>query len=358
MSECNSSAETRRSFKGEWLTRVMDTNAALAAAGDPRALKGSEGTVLMAVAASTNDLTLGDAWPSVETIAARAGISVRMAKKALARLRDAGWLRVTRLGGLKGQPRSTTAYAMAYPDVASSATSTPPTGEPQFTGTGTGEPQFTGTGEPQFTGTGEPQFTRNGSLEMGPLKWVLENASDAPPRRTPSIADATEGATRALFDSDRDSNSAQTDDVIDAEVIDEPPTAATAPAAHAAIPDPTHVVIQAKELAEYAARQLRSHGSLKAICSRKTPNAFAELLNLGARNEQIRFAIDYAIEHRYWSGRVTTPEDITRNYDRIVADIRADMIQRNTPTRGESIADKNARLLAAAAAADRQETPA
>ena len=39
-------------------------------------------------------------------------------------------------------------------------------------------------------------------------------------------------------------------------------------------------------------------------------------------------------------------------------DIRADMIQRQTPTRGESIADKNARLLAAAAAADRQETPA
>lgn len=145
------------------------------------------------------------------------------------------------------------------------------------------------------------------------------------------------------------------DDVIDAEVIDEPPAA---PAAPAAIPDPTSVVIQAKELAEYAARQLRSHGSLKAICSRKTPNAFAELLNLGARNEQIRFAIDYAIEHRYWSGRVTTPEDITRYYDRIVADIRADMIQRNTPTRGESIADKNARLLAAAAAADRQETPA
>lgn len=144
-------------------------------------------------------------------------------------------------------------------------------------------------------------------------------------------------------------------DVIDAEVIDEHPAA---PAAPAAIPDPAHVVIQAKELAEYAARQLRSHGSLKAICSRKTPNAFAELLNLGARSEQIRFAIDYAIEHRYWSGRVTTPEDITHHYDRIVADIRADMIQRKTPTRGESIADKNARLLAAAAAADRQETPA
>ena len=145
------------------------------------------------------------------------------------------------------------------------------------------------------------------------------------------------------------------DDVIDAEVIEEPPAA---PAAPAAIPDTASVVIQAKELAEYAARQLRSHGSLKAICSRKTPNAFAELLNLGARNEQIRFAIDYAIEHRYWSGRVTTPEDITHYYDRIVADIRADMIQRKTPTRGESIADKNARLLAAAAAADRQETPA
>ena len=152
-----------------------------------------------------------------------------------------------------------------------------------------------------------------------------------------------------------DSPDEGTDDVIDAEVIDEHPTA---PAAPAAIPDPTPVVIQAKELAEYAAGQLRAHGSLKAICSRKTPNAFAELLNLGARNEQIRFAIDYAIGHRYWSGRVTTPEDITRNYDRIVADIRADMIQRNTPTRGESIADKNARLLAAAAAADRQETPA
>lgn len=190
---------------------------------------------------------------------------------------------------------------------------------------------------------------------MDPLKWVLENASDAPPRRTPSIADATEGATRALLDSDRDSNSAQTDDVIDAEVIDDPPTAAAAPAA---IPDPTHVVIQAKELAEYAARQLRAHGSLKAICSRKTPNAFAELLNLGAREEQIRYAIDYAISHRYWSGRVTTPEDIAHYYDRIVADIRATMIQKSTPTRGESIADKNARLLAAAAAADLQETPA
>ena len=158
-------------------------------------------------------------------------------------------------------------------------------------------------------------------------------------------------ATLPIPDSPDDEDS----DVIDAEVIDEPPAA---PAAPAAIPDPVSVVIQAKELAEYAARQLRSHGSLKAICSRKTPNAFAELLNLGARNEQIRFAIDYAIGHRYWSGRVTTPEDITRNYDRIVADIRADMIQRNTPTRGESIADKNARLLAAAAAADRQETPA
>lgn len=145
------------------------------------------------------------------------------------------------------------------------------------------------------------------------------------------------------------------DDVIDAEVIDEP---TAAPAAVTAIPDPTPVVIQAKELAEYAARQLRAHGSLKAICSRKTPNAFAELLNLGAREEQIRYAIDYAIGHHYWSGRVTTPEDITHYYDRIVANIRSDMIQKSTPTRGESITDKNARLLAAAAAADRQETPA
>lgn len=152
-----------------------------------------------------------------------------------------------------------------------------------------------------------------------------------------------------------DSPDDEDSDVIDAEVIDEPPAT---PAAHAAIPDPTPVILQAKELAEYAAGQLRAHGSLKAICSRKTPNAFAELLNLGARPEQIRYAIDYAIEHRYWSGRVTTPEDITHYYDRIVADIRADMIQRSTPTRGESIADKNARLLAAAAAADRQETPA
>lgn len=144
-------------------------------------------------------------------------------------------------------------------------------------------------------------------------------------------------------------------DVIDAEVIDDH---STTPAIPAHIPDPARTIHAAQELAEYAAGQLRSHGSLKAICSRKTPNAFAELLNLGAREEQIRYAIDYAIGHRYWSGRVTTPEDITHYYDRIVADIRADMIQRKTPTRGESIADKNARLLAAAAAADRQETPA
>lgn len=130
------SAETRRSSKGEWLSRVMDANAALAAAGDPRALKGSEGTVLMAVAASANDVTLSDAWPSRATIAARAGVSERMAKAALARLRDAGWLRVTRQGGMNGEHRAT-AYALAHPEVAEPATSD--RAEPATSDTGGGK---------------------------------------------------------------------------------------------------------------------------------------------------------------------------------------------------------------------------
>lgn len=205
------SAETRRSSKGQWLSRVRDANAALAAAGDPRALKGSEWGVLVVVGSYANDFTLGDAWPSVDTIAAGAGVSVRMANKALARLRDAGWLRVTRLGGVKGQPRATTVYAMAYPDCAEPATSdrpNTPTPEAQFRGTP--EAQFRGTSEAQFRGTPEAQFSQNGSSEVVPSKWFLGsgNASDAPPRRCTPAADATgEAIARAVSESDPESNS-------------------------------------------------------------------------------------------------------------------------------------------------------
>ena len=305
--------------------------------------------------------------PSIKTIAEWTGIDIRRLKGAdgaVESLVRKGWL-VRVADAAQHRPaeyRLSVGSTRPRPGVAGSAT---PDRAPEVAGLATPEsagatPEVAGSATPEdcteVAGLA-PRGGRFGTPEvagLAPQRWPVR-----PPERSLNgyrTDLGTEGErasapatppTLPIPDSH--------DDVIDAEVIDEPPAA---PAAPAAIPDPDSVVIQAKELAEYAARQLRSHGSLKAICSRKTPNAFAELLNLGARNEQIRFAIDYAIRHRYWSGRVTTPEDITRYYDRIVADIRADMIQRKTPTRGESIADKNARLLAAAAAADRQETPA
>ena len=309
--------------------------------------------------------------PSVKTIAEWTGIGIRRLKGAdgaVESLVRKGWL-VRVADAAQHRPaeyRLSIGQARPRPEVAGSATSDR---TPEVAGSATSESAGAtpGVAEPATPGDCTevaglaPRGGRFGTPEVAGLarqRWPVR-----PPERSLNgyrTDLGTEGvrasapatpATLPIPDSPDD----EAADVIDAEVIDEPPAA---PAAPAVIPDPASVIIQAKELAEYAARQLRSHGSLKAICSRKTPNAFAELLNLGARNEQIRFAIDYAIVHRYWSGRVTTPEDITRNYDRIVADIRADMIQRNTPTRGESIADKNARLLAAAAAADRQETPA
>ena len=305
--------------------------------------------------------------PSIRTIAEWTGIDIRRLKGAdgaVESLVRKGWL-VRVADAAQHRPaeyRLSVGRARPRPEVAGSDT---PNRAPEVAGSATSE-SADATPEVASSATSEnfsevaglaPRGGRFGTPEVAGLarqRWPVR-----PPERSLNgyrTELGTEGvrasapatpATLPIPDEDTD--------VIDAEVIEEPPAA---PAAPAAIPDTASVVIQAKELAEYAARQLRSHGSLKAICSRKTPNAFAELLNLGARNEQIRFAIDYAIEHRYWSGRVTTPEDITHYYDRIVADIRADMIQRKTPTRGESIADKNARLLAAAAAADRQETPA
>lgn len=329
-----------------------------------------ETRVLLAMSRYANWETGRGCRPSTKTIAEWTGIDIRRLKGAdgaVESLVRKGWL-VRVADAAQHRPaeyRLSVGCARPRPEVAGSAT---PDRAPEVAGTTT--PESAGaTSEVAGSATPEkfsevvglaPRGGQFGTPEVAGLarqRWPVR-----PPERSLNVHRTelgTEGErasapatppTLPIPDSpDEDT------DVIDAEVIDEHPAA---PAAPAAIPDPASVVIQAKELAEYAARQLRSHGSLKAICSRKTPNAFAELLNLGARNEQIRFAIDYAIRHRYWSGRITTPEDITHYYDRIVADIRADMIQKSTPTRGESIADKNARLLAAAAAADRQETPA
>lgn len=329
-----------------------------------------ETRVLLAMSRYANWETGRGCRPSTKTIAEWTGIGIRRLKGAdgaIESLVRKGWL-VRVADAAQHRPaeyRLSVGRARPRPEVAGSVTPdrAPGVAEPATPESGGATPVVADSATPEkFSEVAglAPRGGRFGTPEVAGLahqRWPVR-----PPERSLNgyrTDLGTEGvrasapatpATLPIPDSpDEDS------DVIDAEVIDEPPAA---PAAPAAIPDPDSVVIQAKELAEYAARQLRSHGSLKAICSRKTPNAFAELLNLGARNEQIRFAIDYAIGHHYWSGRVTTPEDITRNYDRIVADIRADMIQRKTPTRGESIADKNARLLAAAAAADRQETPA
>lgn len=317
-----------------------------------------ETRVLLAMSRYANWETGRGCRPSVKTISEWTGIGIRRLKGAdgvVESLVRKGWL-VRVADAAQHRPaeyRLSVGCARPRPEVAGLATPESAGATSEVAGSATPEdcPEVAGLaprggrfGTPEVAGLAPqrwpvrpPERSLNGyRTELG-TEGVRASAPATPP--TLPIPDSPDEDT----------------DVIDAEVIDDHPTP---PAIPANIPDPARTIRVAQELAEYAAGQLRAHGSIKAIVSRKTPNAFVELLNLGAREEQIRYAIDYAIGHRHWSGRVTTPEDITHYYDRIVADIRATMIQKSTPTRGESIADKNARLLAAAAAADRQETPA